>query len=46
MRKCCVGEIVDVLHAKQYFIAFCIFVIGMVIGRLSMAIQYEVMKPK
>ena len=36
----------DVVQVKQYFVMFCIFVIGMIIGRLTMAIQYEVMRPK
>ncbi len=27
------------------FFGFCMFVIGMIVGRITMAIQYEVMKP-
>ena len=30
----------------SYFIYFCVFVIGLVIGRITMAVQYEVMKPE
>ncbi len=33
-------------QAITYFIYFCLLVIGMVLGRLTMAIQYEVMKPR
>jgi hypothetical protein len=29
----------------QLFIYFCIFVIGIIIGRVAMAVQIEVMKP-
>ncbi len=29
-----------------WFLYFCVFVMGLVIGRITMAIQYAVMKPK
>ncbi len=34
------------LQILKWFLYFCIFLMGLIIGRVTMAVQYETMNPK